>query len=329
VVRTSTEGASHGGALSIFIDYDGTITNVDTFDVLVRNTAGDALWHELDGALRRGEISLREALRRQALALTGTQDDALAYLADVAIVDPTFTPFLSRARERGARTTILSAGIGSLMRANLARAGVPEIEILANDVAYDPRGWIMTFRDNTDNGHDSPILLRQKSLRCASQKKAALSRRISPSAALRFNRLRRSIKSNANCLLTERGDLALKKTDGLFEHVVCRRVAKSEVLVLDCGNVGLNADAVDVAAVRCEVTLRGDFDRRAVAHREDRLYDAFSVRLLTDERADAAILNRACRNLRGRRRVAIDEHGERKRLHGRVLRIVLRVVAGA
>lgn len=163
--RTSREGASHGGALSIFIDYDGTITNVDTFDVLVRHTAGDALWHELDGALVRGEISLREALRRQALALTGTQDDALAHLAEVAIVDPTFTPFLSRAWERGARTTILSAGIGSLMRANLARAGVPEIEILANDVAYDPSGWIMTFRDTTDNGHDKTVHVREANVR--------------------------------------------------------------------------------------------------------------------------------------------------------------------
>ncbi len=159
------ESAPQTGALSIFIDYDGTITNVDTFDVLVRHAAGEALWHELDGALVRGEITLREALRRQALALTGSQADALAYLAVAAIVDPTFSSFLEHAREHGASTTILSAGIGSLMRANLARAGVPEIEILANDVGYEPTGWVMTFRDATDHGHDKTVHVREAKAR--------------------------------------------------------------------------------------------------------------------------------------------------------------------
>ena len=156
----SNASAPYPGALAIFIDYDGTITDVDTFDVLVRNAGGDAAWEELDGALVRGDISLREALRRQALTLTGTQADALAYLARVAVVDPAFTPFLKRARSGGASTTILSAGIGSLVRANLARAGVPDITILANEVVYDPAGWIMTFRDATDNGHDKTVHVR-------------------------------------------------------------------------------------------------------------------------------------------------------------------------
>ena len=153
------------GALAIFIDYDGTITDVDTFDVLVRNASGDALWEELDGALVRGEVSLREALRRQALTLTGTQAEALEFLSRVATVDPTFTPFLAAAQAKGATATILSAGIGSLMRANLTRAGVPEIPILANDVVYDPNGWIMTFRDATDNGHDKAVHVRDAAAR--------------------------------------------------------------------------------------------------------------------------------------------------------------------
>jgi hypothetical protein len=36
---------------AIFVDYDGTITDVDTFDVLVRSVAGDETWQRFEDEL--------------------------------------------------------------------------------------------------------------------------------------------------------------------------------------------------------------------------------------------------------------------------------------
>ena len=61
--------------LEVFVDFDGTITDVDTFDALVRAVAGDAAWEAIDGPLLAGRITLREALARQAAAVRLSRAD--------------------------------------------------------------------------------------------------------------------------------------------------------------------------------------------------------------------------------------------------------------
>jgi 2-hydroxy-3-keto-5-methylthiopentenyl-1-phosphate phosphatase len=51
---------------AVFVDYDGTITDLDTFDVLVRHYAGDAAWQAIEESLQRGDVTLREALQTEA-----------------------------------------------------------------------------------------------------------------------------------------------------------------------------------------------------------------------------------------------------------------------
>ena len=78
----------------VFVDFDGTITDVDGFDVLVRAVAGDEVWEAIDGALIAGDITLREALARQAAAVRLSRAETLAVMEAymLAKVDPTFKP---------------------------------------------------------------------------------------------------------------------------------------------------------------------------------------------------------------------------------------------
>ena len=110
-------------------------------------------WGELEALLRSGSITLREALRREAALCRLSQPETLAFLEAHATVDPTFAPFVTRARAEGAAIRVVSSGIRTVIHAALERAGV-EIEVLANDVDFDAAGWTMHFIDESVNGHD-------------------------------------------------------------------------------------------------------------------------------------------------------------------------------
>ena len=91
-------------------------------------------------------------------------------------------------------------------------------------------------------------------------------------------------------------------------------------------DVGRDAEMVDIAVARRKIARRRYFDRAAVGKRIDRLHDALAEGLRADDRSDAAVLNRARRNLRGRGSVAIHEDREGKRIDRRVIRIERRNV---
>ena len=145
--------------LQVFVDFDGTITDVDTFDALVRAVAGDAAWNAIDEPLLAGTITLREALARQAAIVRLSRADTLAFMIANAHVDPAFAPFVAAVRARGGEIRVVSSGIATVIHDALARANV-EIEVIANDVDFAPTGWTISFVDLSDNGHDKAAHVR-------------------------------------------------------------------------------------------------------------------------------------------------------------------------
>jgi 2-hydroxy-3-keto-5-methylthiopentenyl-1-phosphate phosphatase len=145
--------------LEVFVDFDGTITEVDTFDALVRAVAGDAAWDAIDGPLIAGEITLREALRQQAAAIRLSREATLAFMLEHAHVDPAFGPFVAAVRAHGGAIRVVSSGIATVIHDALERAGV-DVDVIANDVDFAPEGWAMSFVDPSDNGHDKAAHVR-------------------------------------------------------------------------------------------------------------------------------------------------------------------------
>jgi 2-hydroxy-3-keto-5-methylthiopentenyl-1-phosphate phosphatase len=145
--------------LAVFVDFDGTITDVDTFDALVRAVAGDSVWEAIDGALIAGTITLREALTRQAALVRLSRAETLEFMMANAHVDPAFEAFVAAVRVHGGTIAVLSSGIATVIHDALARANV-DVEVIANDVDFAPGGWTMTFVDPSDNGHDKAAHVR-------------------------------------------------------------------------------------------------------------------------------------------------------------------------
>jgi HAD superfamily phosphoserine phosphatase-like hydrolase len=146
--------------LAVFVDYDGTITGRDTFDILVHACAGAHAWKRLEQRLAEGSMTLREVLTEQAAFVRLSLEDAEATIARETSVDPTFAAFAGACALHGAELTVLSAGIGTLIGRALDRAGLAHVQYRANDAVVAPEGWRMTFRDASDFGHDKALAVR-------------------------------------------------------------------------------------------------------------------------------------------------------------------------
>jgi len=152
--------------LAIFVDYDGTITDIDTFDAILRSVAGEDVWQRFEDELAAGRMVLRDVLAQQAAMVRMSREETLAFLESRARVDPAFPPFVHTARAHGAQVAVVSSGLRQIIGPALERAGV-DVPVFANDVSFDAEGWTMTFIDDSANGHDKAARVREARARGA------------------------------------------------------------------------------------------------------------------------------------------------------------------
>lgn len=144
----------------VLVDYDGTITDLDTFDVLVRRAAGVEVWGALERDLEGGRRSLRDTLQRQASHVRLRVDDADAMLRREVRFDPSFAEFAQRTLRQGHELTIVSSGIAPLIRKALERNALSHLALVANEIEASPAGWRILFDGDSENGTDKVGLVR-------------------------------------------------------------------------------------------------------------------------------------------------------------------------
>ena len=146
--------------MRVFVDYDGTIANCDTFDALVEHFAGEAVMERLDDDLHSGRKTLREVLAAQALALRCTLDEADDFLRAHVRLDPAFAHFAVRCAQHDVPLCILSSGLRPLIERMLRRHRLERLPLHSNDVTPSAQGWCMRFVDQSDWGHDKSAAVR-------------------------------------------------------------------------------------------------------------------------------------------------------------------------
>jgi 2-hydroxy-3-keto-5-methylthiopentenyl-1-phosphate phosphatase len=95
---------------SVFLDFDGTITQADVGRHLLDRLAS-ADWEHLGDDYRRGVIGSRECLVEQWALLRGDEATLRATAAEVPL-DPGFVPLVGALRDAGAEITVVSDGFG-------------------------------------------------------------------------------------------------------------------------------------------------------------------------------------------------------------------------
>jgi 2-hydroxy-3-keto-5-methylthiopentenyl-1-phosphate phosphatase len=129
----------------IVVDFDGTITERDTLVDIVQEQAPD-VFRQVEEDLDAGRITLRECIRREFEAVRGVHADIVARAVGRARVRHGFAELVASAEAAGHRVVVVSSGFETIIRPVLERAGVPDVHIVANEVAFHSAGSVVDFR---------------------------------------------------------------------------------------------------------------------------------------------------------------------------------------
>jgi HAD superfamily phosphoserine phosphatase-like hydrolase len=117
---------------SVFLDFDGTMTVVDTGVHLLDRLAEDSGWRAIDELYGAGAIGSRECLERE-WALLPHGEGALRDAVREVGLDPDTERLIADLRNGGAEVTVVSDGFGFYAEEVCARLDVP---VLTNAVDW-------------------------------------------------------------------------------------------------------------------------------------------------------------------------------------------------
>jgi 2-hydroxy-3-keto-5-methylthiopentenyl-1-phosphate phosphatase len=134
---------------TIFVDFDGTITEQDLLDRIAQTFGDPRVYQEVDAGLDERRLTLHEVLRREFEPVRAPVEDVVGWVLAHATIRSGFQDLVRLADEKGYRLVVLSSGFRQLIEPVLAREGLSGLRLLANSVEPDPAGWQVVFRDTT------------------------------------------------------------------------------------------------------------------------------------------------------------------------------------
>lgn len=124
----------------IYCDFDGTITQKDTVDLLLERLA-DKSWLEIEAKWERGEIGSRECLSKQIPMIKGGWK-AIEPIINEVKLDPSFKSFVSWCSIKCIPLVIVSEGLDRIIKTLLLRDNIIVDAIWANHLIELPSGDI-------------------------------------------------------------------------------------------------------------------------------------------------------------------------------------------
>jgi 2-hydroxy-3-keto-5-methylthiopentenyl-1-phosphate phosphatase len=126
--------------LFIACDFDGTITRRDTLHLVVDTFGDRAVWDENEPALRRGEISIEQAMAAEFATVRATPEQVRELVLADAGIRGGFVEFIDWARAGGHRVVVLSSGFRTLIEPVLESLGLGDLEVHCHDAHFSPEG---------------------------------------------------------------------------------------------------------------------------------------------------------------------------------------------
>ncbi|MBU2602011.1 MAG: MtnX-like HAD-IB family phosphatase [Actinobacteria bacterium] len=128
----------------IACDFDGTVTEEDTLDLLVEHFA-PGVWEIAEAGLKAGTLTLNQAMIDEFRNVRVSERDAVEYVLRTAELRAGFEEFVRWAAEAGHELVIVSAGFRVLIDAVLARAGRAHLHVHAGDALFTTQGTTFWF----------------------------------------------------------------------------------------------------------------------------------------------------------------------------------------
>jgi 2-hydroxy-3-keto-5-methylthiopentenyl-1-phosphate phosphatase len=131
----------------LVLDFDGTVTEVDTLHLVLEEFGDREIYARVEGALGR-TMTLNEVIAAEFETVTAPLDGVVEWLLENARIRPGFAE-LARAQ----RPLIVSSGFHETIEPLLAREGVlSAVELRANRLDPRPEGWRVVFRADHECG---------------------------------------------------------------------------------------------------------------------------------------------------------------------------------
>jgi 2-hydroxy-3-keto-5-methylthiopentenyl-1-phosphate phosphatase len=134
----------HLDRAAVFLDFDGTITTVDSCLHLLERL-GTPEWHDAEVLYSSGAIGSREASERQWSTITAERSVVEEVAREVSL-DAGFEALVEFLERAGARTTIVSDGFGILVDEVARRTN---LEVVSNRVDWSTRSIVFPEVDPT------------------------------------------------------------------------------------------------------------------------------------------------------------------------------------
>lgn len=125
--------------ISIFCDFDGTITSRDSIVFLTEFYGGGCGYRSAALArIESGEWSVHEAIEHELASVKISWEEAVPILQSEITMDPFFEGFVSWSRRQSLPLRVVSAGMRPVVELFLGHLG---LEIYAHPVEISPDGW--------------------------------------------------------------------------------------------------------------------------------------------------------------------------------------------
>ena len=126
--------------MRLVLDWDGTVTERDTLDLVLREFGDASVYRRVERELGRS-LTLHDVIAQEFATVRAPLEDVVDWLRERVRVRRGFRELAERERP-----LILSSGFHELIEPLLEREGV-RLEVLANRVEARPDGWHVVFRD--------------------------------------------------------------------------------------------------------------------------------------------------------------------------------------
>ncbi|HET7555094.1 MAG TPA: haloacid dehalogenase-like hydrolase [Gaiellaceae bacterium] len=128
--------------MRLVLDWDGTVTERDTLDLVLERFGDAEVYERTELELDAGRMTLNDVIAEQFAPVTAPLDEVVAYVLEHARVRPGFAELA-----RALHPLIVSSGFHELIEPVLEREDVlGEVELRANRVDTLPDGWVVEFR---------------------------------------------------------------------------------------------------------------------------------------------------------------------------------------
>lgn len=153
--------------MQVFIDFDGTITTLDSVSTLIERFAQDG-WQEDERLWDQGRLSSQEYYSRQFARLKISASELESFLQSVPL-DPWFAPFISLAKALGFTLFIVSDGFTPFIEKILSYEGISGIPVFANPliIKEQPKTGFLELYPQRALGNTEPCKVQAAMCKCA------------------------------------------------------------------------------------------------------------------------------------------------------------------